>query len=81
MPVDHQKVKDDAQRLYQAGAAKLGTDESTFNSILATRSWAHLKQLMVDYQSMTGRSLEQDVAREFSANAEKGLLGIRKLTV
>jgi len=31
---------------------------------------------MVEYQAMRGHSLEQAVAREFSANAEKGLLTI-----
>lgn len=56
----------------------MGTDESAFNAILATRSWAHLRQLMAEYQTMRGHSLEQAVAREFSANAEKGLLAICK---
>lgn len=36
---------------------------------------------MHEYRAMTGRSLEQDVEREFSANAEKGLLGIREPSV
>ena len=57
----------------------MGTDESAFNAILATRSWAHLRALMGEYQTMRGHSLEQAVAREFSANAEKGLLTICKL--
>lgn len=61
------------------GEGRLGTNESAFNNVLATRSWAHLKQLMAEYQAMTGHSLEDAVAREFSLNAEKGLLGIRKL--
>lgn len=76
MAVDPQRVRDDAQRLYSAGEGRLGTNESVFNNILATRSWAHLKQLMVEYQRMTGRNLKDAVASEFSANAEKGLLGI-----
>ncbi|XP_046450951.1 annexin B9-like [Daphnia pulex] len=74
--VDVAKAKADAQRLFQAGAAKLGTDESAFNSILATRSWAHLRQVMSEYQTMHGHTLEQAVVSEFSANAERGLLGI-----
>lgn len=56
----------------------MGTDESAFNSILATRSWAHLRQVMAEYQSMHGHTLEKAVISEFSANAEKGLLGICK---
>lgn len=75
-PVDIAKAREDAQRLYQAGEAKLGTDESTFNAILATRSWAQICQIMTEYQRMHGNSLEKVVASEFSANAEKGLLAI-----
>lgn len=33
---------------------------------------------MIEYQTITGHSLEKAVASEFSANAERGLLGIRK---
>ena len=54
----------------------MGTDESAFNSILVTRSWAQIRQIMVEYQSMHGKSLEKVVESEFSANAEKGLLAI-----
>lgn len=59
------------------GEARLGTDESVFNAILCTRSWTHLRQIMIQYQLMYGHSLEKAVTREFSANAEKILLGIR----
>ena len=54
----------------------MGTDESAFNSVLATRSWAHLRQVMSEYQTMHGHTLERAVISEFSANAERGLLGI-----
>lgn len=54
----------------------MGTDESAFNAILATRSWNHLRQVMAEYQAMRGHSLEKAVISEFSANAEKGMLGI-----
>jgi len=74
--VDISKAREDAQRLYQAGAGKFGTDESTFNSILVTRSWPYLRQLIHDYHATTGQSLEAAVKAEFSANAEKGLLAI-----
>lgn len=47
--VNHQMAQDDAQRLYQAGEGKLGTDESCFNMILATRSFPQLKATMEAY--------------------------------
>lgn len=56
----------------------MGTDESAFNAVLATRSWAHLRQVMAEYQAIRGNTLEKAVLSEFSANAEKGMLGIRK---
>ena len=61
-----------------SGEGRIGTDESTFNSMLVTRSWPYLRQIMAEYQSISGHSLETAVAKEFSFNAEKGLLAIRK---
>lgn len=47
--VNHQLAQEDAQRLYQAGEGKLGTDESCFNMILATRSFPQLRATMEAY--------------------------------
>lgn len=60
------------------GAAKLGTDEKVFYSILTTRSWAQLRQTIAEYESMHGHSLESAVTSEFSANAQRGILELRK---
>ncbi|XP_071450789.1 annexin B9 isoform X2 [Hetaerina americana] len=69
---------EDAQALLKAGALKLGTDESTFNAILATRSFPHLHQLMVDYARIAGHSLDKAIKSEFSGDIEEGLLAIVK---
>jgi hypothetical protein len=61
-----------------SGAAKIGTDENVFNSIFASRSWPHLRQVMSEYHGMHGHTLEHAVMSEFSANAERGLLTICK---
>uniref|UniRef100_A0A8C2QIA8 Annexin n=1 Tax=Cricetulus griseus TaxID=10029 RepID=A0A8C2QIA8_CRIGR len=50
--VNHQMAQDNAQRLYQASEGKLGTDESCFNMILATRSFPQLKASMEAYSRM-----------------------------
>lgn len=58
--VDYQKAQTDAQRLYQAGEGQLGTDESSFNMVLATRSFPQLKATMDAYSQVeprTGREL------------------------
>ena len=59
-----------------SGAAKIGTDESVFNSIFASRSWPHLRQVIIEYHEMHGHTLEHAVMSEFSANAEIGFLAI-----
>jgi hypothetical protein len=60
------------------GAAKIGTDKSVFHSILASRSWPHLRQVISEYHNMHGHTLERAVKAEFSFNAERGLLTICK---
>ncbi|XP_046398399.1 annexin B9-like [Ischnura elegans] len=64
--------------LLQEGDMKWGTDESTFISILATRSFPHLNQLMVEYEHLSGHSLEKAIKKEFSGDIEEGLLAIVK---
>ena len=50
--VDYQKAQQDAQRLYQAGEGKLGTDESCFNMVLASRSFPQLKATVDAYSQV-----------------------------
>ncbi|XP_005325972.2 annexin A7 isoform X1 [Ictidomys tridecemlineatus] len=71
--VNHQMAQEDAQRLYQAGEGRLGTDESCFNMILATRSFPQLKATMEAYSRMSNRDLLSSVGREFSGYVESGL--------
>lgn len=60
--VDYQQAQQDAQRLYQAGEGKLGTDESCFNMILATRSFPQLKAVVEAYSQV---SLGEGLSAEF----------------
>lgn len=71
--VNHHLAQEDAQRLYQAGEGRLGTDESCFNMILATRSFPQLKATVEAYSRVANRDLLSSVAREFSGNVESGL--------
>ncbi|XP_034291150.1 annexin A7 isoform X3 [Pantherophis guttatus] len=71
--VDYQKAQQDAQRLYQAGEGKLGTDESCFNMILASRSFPQLKATVEAYSQIANRDLLSSIGREFSGNVEHGL--------
>lgn len=49
----------DAHALYQAGVAKLGTDENAFIHILTTRSPAQLSLTMQYYRQQYGHDFER----------------------
>uniref|UniRef100_A0A8D0LBC7 Annexin n=1 Tax=Sphenodon punctatus TaxID=8508 RepID=A0A8D0LBC7_SPHPU len=74
--VDYQKAQADAQRLYQAGEGKLGTDESSFNMVLASRSFPQLQATVEVYSKIANRDLLSSIGREFSGNVENGLKAI-----
>ncbi|XP_046680601.1 annexin B9-like isoform X1 [Homalodisca vitripennis] len=76
--VDHHSAVMDAQALLNAGELQLGTDESTFNSILCTRSYPQLIQIFMEYQRLAGHGIEKAIKSEFSGDIESGLLAIIK---
>ncbi|XP_010616091.1 annexin A11 [Fukomys damarensis] len=76
--VDMTLVQRDVQELYAAGENRLGTDESKFNSILCSRSRAHLVAVFNEYQRMTGRDIEKSICREMSGDLEHGMLAVVK---
>lgn len=57
--VDTHLALADAQALYQAGEARLGTNEDTFIHILTTRSAAHLNCTFQYYLQTYGHSFEK----------------------
>ncbi|KAF2897860.1 hypothetical protein ILUMI_08311 [Ignelater luminosus] len=71
----------DAQKLYQAGEKKWGTDESTFISILTKRNPQQLKLIAQEYKSMTGHDLGYTIECEFSGLIKKGLLTVVNVVV
>jgi len=76
---DPAKAAQDANDLYQAGAARLGTDESRFNQILASQSFAQLRLVFEEYHKKTGKSIEQAIKSEMSGDLEKGMLTVVKV--
>ncbi|XP_075072627.1 annexin A7 isoform X1 [Mixophyes fleayi] len=74
--VNLQQAEQDAQRLYQAGEGKLGTDESSFNLVLASRSFPQLKAVAEAYARISKRDLLSTIGREFSGYIEDGLKAI-----
>ncbi|NP_001007303.1 annexin A3b [Danio rerio] len=76
--VDVAKAKADAKILYEAGEKKWGTDESKFIDILCHRSVAQLRQTLVEYKSLSGRTLQESIEREMSGCLEDILVAIVK---
>lgn len=73
-PVDYQKAQQDAQGLFQAGEKTLGTDESTFNSILCSQSFEQLRLVFQEYRKIASKGLDQAIKNEMSGNLEKGMV-------
>lgn len=74
--IDEQSAAADASALFEAGAGNWGTEESTFNSILVTRSYQQLRAIFQKYEEIAGHDIETAIKNEFSGSIEDGLLAI-----
>ncbi len=69
--IDILKLHKDIQALYDAGVAKLGTDEETFLRIFSLRSNYELKYIAAEYLKSTGKSIFTVIDSEFSGNLKR----------
>ncbi|XP_056601738.1 annexin A3-like [Triplophysa dalaica] len=75
------KAKEDAQALYNAGEKKFGTDESKFIEILCKRSIPQLRQTLVEYKNISGKTLQKSIEKEMSGDLEELLITIVKCVI
>ncbi|CEF66763.1 Annexin family and Annexin repeat-containing protein [Strongyloides ratti] len=73
---NHLSANKDARNLYRAGEQKLGTDESSFIQILATRSYCQLDNIFREYELISNHSIEKAIENEFSGDLKNAILSI-----
>ncbi|KXJ26438.1 annexin A5 [Exaiptasia diaphana] len=74
--VDIAKAKQNAEELYKAGEARWGTDESKFNSILASRSYAQLRATFDEYAKICKYDIEESIKREMSGDLKDAMVSV-----
>ncbi|XP_025085605.1 annexin A7-like [Pomacea canaliculata] len=74
--VNAELARQDAQKLQEAGIKHLGTDESTFISVLALRHMYQLQATFSEYQKLTGKDILDSISSETSGDFETGLRAI-----
>ena len=72
-PINEQELQQEAQALYKAGAARLGTDESVFERIFSTRSAFEMQKISEYYKQVAKVDLLTSIRKEFSGDAKKAL--------
>lgn len=74
--IDRALAQQDAQKLYQAGEKKLGTDESAFLTVLAVRHEYQLRATFEEYVKISGRDILNTIDREMSGDLKEGFKAI-----
>lgn len=69
-------AKRDAQRLFDAGEDRWGTDEETFNLIFATRDFYQLRAIYNQYVKIAQADIRHAVDSETSGDYRRGLKAV-----
>ncbi|XP_037921051.1 annexin B10 isoform X2 [Hermetia illucens] len=74
--VDPEKAREQAESLYAAGEAKLGTDEEVFNRVMAHASFAQLRLVFEEYKNLSGMTIEQAIKHEMSGELHNAMMAV-----
>jgi hypothetical protein len=69
------------QRVYQAGERRWGTDENTFNMVLASQSYEQLRAVFDAYHKVSGKDIEHAIRSEMSGDLATGMLTIGQFLI
>lgn len=76
--VDQAAAHEQAEALWSAGEAKLGTDEEVFNRIFSHASFAQLRLVFDDYKALSGQTIEQAIKHEMDGEMQEAMMAIGK---
>lgn len=74
--VDVVKAREQAEDLFGAGEGQLGTEESSFNKILAHENFKQLQQVFEEYKDVSGNTIEQALKHELGGDLLDAMLAI-----
>ncbi|XP_052267220.1 annexin A7-like isoform X2 [Dreissena polymorpha] len=74
--IDRNLAREDANKLFQAGEKKLGTDESAFLSVLAIRNYFQMRATFEEYVKISGRDILSSIDREMSGDLKDGFMAL-----
>lgn len=78
---DHELAVELAEKLYDAGEGKLGTNEEEFTRIMVQYSYPQLRLTFRESEKLSGKPFNEMVDDEFTGSMQKGLLAIYYSTV
>lgn len=78
LTVDKAGAAETARSLYKAGVGRLGTDEPTFNAVIASQSQMQLRAVFDEYSKQFGHDIEKAIKLEMSGDLADGMLAVVK---
>lgn len=78
LTVDKAGAAETARSLYKAGVGRLGTDEPTFNAVIASQSQMQLRAVFDEYSKQFGHDIEKAIKLEMSGDLADGMLAVGK---
>lgn len=73
---DNDRAREDAQKFFDAGEARWGTEEADLNAILCLRSYCQLIETFNIFEEIAGKTIEESIDEECSGALKDGYLAV-----